>query len=297
MELKEQNNNTADSLLLHIQSLTATMDRIIAKEEQDRVARLEREAKREAEYEKEKAERLEREAKREAEYEKEKAERLEREAKREAEYEKEKAERLEREAKWEAEREKEKAERLEREAKEKAERLEQEAKEKVEREERETKEKVEREERETKWEREMKSMNKRFGDFTNSYGEEAEVLFHRSIDKTKKVANIQFDKLFLNLTPRRQGSEYDMVLVNGEYVGLVEVKRSASLDDLKKFIEIQTKTFRIDMPEYKDKKLICIIACIKYEKDLLVKAKEAGVCVLFKDGVHIKEKYEYLKEF
>ena len=79
---------------------------------------------------------------------------------------------------------------------------------------------------------------------------------------------------------------------------LESCKRSASLDDLKKFIEIQTKTFRIDMPEYKDKKLICIIACIKYEKDLLIKAKEEGVCVLFKDGVHIREIYdENLKEF
>ena len=187
--------------------------------------------------------------------------------------------------------------RKERDAKQEAERKERDAKQEAERKEREAKREVERKKDELAWKKEMKAINQRFGFFTNSYGEEAEVLFHRSIDKTKKVANIQFDKLFLNLTPRRQGSEYDMILVNGQYVALVEVKRSATLEDLRKFIEVQSKTFRIDMPEYKDKKLICIIACIKYEKDLLIKAQEEGVCVLFKDGVHIKEQYQYLREF
>ena len=227
------------------------------------------------------AEQAKREAKRDAEREKERVERKELEAKRDAEQAKREAEQVKREAKRDAERKRE-AERKELEAKREAEQAKREAKRDAER---------------AKWDAAMQSINQRFGEFTNSYGEEIEVLFYRSLDKTRKIGHIQFDRLLPNVKPMQESHEYDIILVNGEYVAIVEIKRSAKLKDLTKLIEVHAKTFRTEMPEYKDKKLICVIACIRHEKNLIPEARKQGVCVLLKNGVHVKEDYKFLKEF
>ena len=216
-------------------------------------------------------------------------------------------------------REKERIERKEREAKELVEREEREAKELAERKELEAKYAREQVERDARWEAKLekariereerekerkqaeeayrKRMDKQFGEFTNSYGREAEVLFYRSLDRTRKIANIEFDRLFPNMKPTKKSRQYDMVLVNGEYVALVEVKRSAKLEDLETLVEVQAKAFRNEMPEYKDKKLICVLAFFQCDDNLIPKAKEKGVCVIFKNGFHIKQDYEKLKLF
>ena len=104
------------------------------------------------------------------------------------------------------------------------------------------------------------------GEFTNSYGEEIELMFYRSLDKTRKIGHIQFERLLPNVKPTQESHEYDIILVNGEYVAIVEIKRSAKLKDLEELIEVRAKVFRTEMPEYKDKKLICVLACIRHEK-------------------------------
>ena len=211
---------------------------------------------------------LEKEIERNKQLDKEREQREKERDKEREQREKERAERLEREAVQEAQREKERAEHLEREA-----------------------------ERKQAEEAYRKRMDKQFGEFTNSYGREAEVLFYRSLNRTRKIANIEFDRLFPNVQPTKKSRQYDMVLVNGEYVALVEVKRSAKLEDLETLVEVQAKAFRNDMPEYKDKKLICVLAFFQCDEKLIPKAKEKGVCVIFKNGFHIKQDYEKLKLF
>ena len=148
-----------------------------------------------------------------------------------------------------------------------------------------------------KWQKEIKAMNKRFGEFTNSYGEEVEVLFYRSINKTRKIGEIQFHRIFRNVQATNHSNEYDMIMVNGEYVAIVEIKRTAKMEDLINLTEHQTKNFREEMREYKDLKLICILAAIRCEENVLIEAKKQGVCIVLKNGVHIKEEYEYIREF
>ena len=243
---------------------------------------LAKEIERNKQLDKEREQRLEREAKLEAKLEKERAEREKEREQREKEREQREKEREQREK----EREQREKERAEREAKERAEK-------EVER-----KEQAEREmERKQAEEAYRKRMDKQFGEFTNSYGREAEVLFYRSLNRTRKIANIEFDRLFPNVQPTKKSRQYDMVLVNGEYVALVEVKRSAKLEDLETLVEVQAKAFRKEMPEYKDKKLICALAFFQCDDNLIIEAKKKGVCVIFKNGFHIKQEYEKLEEF
>ena len=229
---------------------------------------------------------------------------LAKEIERNKELDKERAERKEREAKWEAklekereQREKELAERKEREESERvqreAERVQREA-ERVQRDKEQAERDKERAEAEEAY---RKRMDKQFGQFTNSYGREAEVLFQRSIKRTGLVANIQFDTVYCNVQSTRKSREYDMVLVNGKYVALVEVKRSATLEDLENLVEVQAKAFRDEMKLYKDKKLICVLAFFQCDDKVFIEAKKKGVCIIFKNGFHIKQSFEGFKEF
>ena len=148
--------------------------------------------------------------------------------------------------------------------------------------------------KEEKWQKEMKQINKQIGEFTYSYGREAEYMFYRSLKKTRFCANIYFDRIFLHVQPRKEGREYDIVLVNGDYIALVEVKRTASIEDLHKLVEVQAKELKKDMPEYKDKKMLCVLAAYTCIDTVIEKAKELGVCMLVKDGIKVKEIKENL---
>ena len=203
------------------------------------------------------------------------------------------AERKEQEAKQEEEQKKRDAQAALEKRQQEEERKERDAEQKA----REIKQEEERKLADINWKNQIKSVNKRFGEFSNSYGRETEVLFQRTINITRKVANISFDRMFCNIQPTRKSNEYDMILVNGEYVAIVEIKRSADMEDLLYLVEVQAKKFRLDMPEYKDKKLICVLAFIKCGENVIIEAKKKGVCILFKDRLHIKEEYDYLKEF
>ena len=78
-------------------------------------------------------------------------------------------------------------------------------------------------------------------------------------------------------------------------MGIVEIKRTASMPDLIKLVEEQAVDIKRDMPEHKDKKVICILAAYTCIDEIVTKAKELGVCVLLKDGVRVKEIMDEIK--
>ena len=152
-------------------------------------------------------------------------------------------------------------------------------------------------EAERKWQREMSKINKQIAEVTGSHGREAEHMFYRTLDRTRKIGNIKFDRMFCNVKPTKNSREYDIILTNGDYIALVEVKRTASKEDVLKLVNEQAKDFRNEMLEYKDKKMLCVLAAYTCIDEVVEFAKEMGVCVLLKNGVRIKEEVGTLKYF
>ena len=147
-----------------------------------------------------------------------------------------------------------------------------------------------------KWKKEM---DQKFSQFTASYGREAEFAFIKAIDRAKgNLLGIEFIHLLPNIKRFKKSREYDIVLLNGDYVGLVEIKRTASKEDVLKLIGEQVEDFKVDFPNFvKDKKLICFLASYTCIDEVLDFATANGVCVLLQKGFMLTAKNSILKYF
>ena len=150
---------------------------------------------------------------------------------------------------------------------------------------------------EVKWQKEIKKIHKEIAEVTGSHGREAEYMFYRSLKKHLKILGFSFDKIFIHVQAKKNSREYDMILVNGDYIALVEVKRTASKEDVLKLVNEQAKDLRTDMTEYKDKKIICVLAAYICIDEVIEFAKEMGICILLKDGIRLKTEVGTLKYF
>ena len=143
----------------------------------------------------------------------------------------------------------------------------------------------------------QKRLDRQIGEVTGSYGREAEYMFYRSLKKHRTILGVSFERVFIHVQPTKNSREYDIILTNGDYIALVEVKRTASTSDVLTLVNEQAKDLRNEMTEYKNKKMICVLAAYTCIDEVVELAKKMGVCVLLKDGIHIKEEVGILKYF
>ena len=150
-------------------------------------------------------------------------------------------------------------------------------------------EKIQREEERKYWEAKNHEVNKRIAEVTGTLGDAAEFEFVQAIDNNDKiVAGIHFDTIYPNVKRKR---EYDLILTNGEYVGLVEIKWQADTRDIHKLVTKQAPNFREEMSEYKNKKLILFVASHIYNQKVANYANQMGVCFLYEKGQKLKAQY------
>ncbi|MDR3182659.1 MAG: hypothetical protein LBT89_07035 [Planctomycetaceae bacterium] len=74
----------------------------------------------------------------------------------------------------------------------------------------------------------------------------SEDFFYSALAKKQLFAGIQFDKILKNVKPptARTDIEYDILLINGTAVALIEVKYLPHLNDLKKLVTDKVEKFR-----------------------------------------------------
>ena len=143
--------------------------------------------------------------------------------------------------------------------------------------------------------RSFRRVDKAMSELGLSSGAEAEFSFKLAIKRQKLICGgIQFDTILRNVKTAR---EYDLILINGSYVALIEVKRKATLNDVNKLVKKQAASFRADFPQYKDKILVCFLAAYVALDNVVAKATSLGVGVLLQDGFDIIEEISVLKEF
>ena len=101
-----------------------------------------------------------------------------------------------------------------------------------------------------------------------------------------------------NLIAGRKGkqSEYDIVMVNGTSVGIVEVKYKAHINDLEK-VHTKIKRFKCDCPEFKDHTIYGGIAALSVPSDVIKAAEAQGLFVLQQKGEHLLVQTEGMKAF
>jgi hypothetical protein len=149
-----------------------------------------------------------------------------------------------------------------------------------------------------KTEKMIKELSQNIGGIGNSNGAYAEDFFFNALKKSKKMGGIKFDTIIKNMIFSKKGThdEFDLVLINGNSVGLIETKYKATKEHLQKLINKKPESFRKLFPEYKDYKFYLGLAAMSFDnKEVEEAAHEAGVAILKQKGKSIENEDKNLK--
>jgi Holliday junction resolvase-like predicted endonuclease len=124
------------------------------------------------------------------------------------------------------------------------------------------------------------------GNIGNNQGSVAEEFFFNSLKATQTLAGIHYDSVDKNLTRAANGieDEFDIVMVNGKDIAIVEVKYKAHEADLTKLLTQKYENFKKLFPVYKDYTHHLVLATFSLYDELKEQALAQGVTVLQRKG-------------
>jgi Holliday junction resolvase-like predicted endonuclease len=133
----------------------------------------------------------------------------------------------------------------------------------------------------------LESMGKRWDNFLGNYGETIEEYFYRSLEKEKTLGKLHFNDIQRNIRKTERSVEYDIILINGDSVGIVEVKSKAHPKDIKPLIIKKINHFKLDYPEYENYKYYFGIATMVTNQEVIKQAQNEGIFLLTQDSNHL----------
>ena len=142
--------------------------------------------------------------------------------------------------------------------------------------------KVETEKDRKDYERRMKKMEETMGSWANNIGCFAEEYFTTSFeDGMQNFFGEKFDEIETNVKGIKKGhrDEYDILLINGKSVGIVEVKSKAHENDVPKVLK-KAKTFRVNFPEYANHQAYLGLATLVFYPELEQLCIDEGIAVI-----------------
>ena len=125
-----------------------------------------------------------------------------------------------------------------------------------------------------------------YGGVGNNLGAVAEEFYHNSLKADPVLAGTRFDFIDRNVTRSRGGveDEFDLLLVNGSEVFVVEVKHKAHGNDLERLLDEKAPNFRRLFPEHAGRRQRFALAAFHIHDDLKKAALAQGVAVLQRKG-------------
>jgi hypothetical protein len=119
----------------------------------------------------------------------------------------------------------------------------------------------------------------------NSQGAVAEEFFVNSLNDMPQIGKLKFDQVLPNLTADKGSdrAQFDVVLVNGKCVAIVEVKYKVQAKTLLQ-VESQVIEFRKRFPVYENYKIYAGVAGFSIPPALVEMAHEKGLFVLKRTG-------------
>jgi hypothetical protein len=123
------------------------------------------------------------------------------------------------------------------------------------------------------------------GNVTNNQGDVAEEFFFQSLIKDNHLGSIHFDDVVKNMEKHRGQiqEEYDLVMTNGDAIGIVEVKYKAHENDLDK-LDRKMRNFKKLFPIYQNYKQYGAIASFHINDTAKKEALKRGYFVLQRSG-------------
>jgi len=135
----------------------------------------------------------------------------------------------------------------------------------------------------------LERMGIHLGNISNNQGDVAEEYFVNSLKNRLKIGDIEFDLLLsgVELKTKKIRDEFDILLVNGNTLALIEVKYKVHPNLIEK-LPTKIEHLRL-MPSYKNYKIYAGVAGFNVPEDVISLAKEKGYFVLQRKGDIIEE--------
>jgi hypothetical protein len=133
--------------------------------------------------------------------------------------------------------------------------------------------------------RKLEKVSDLLGGIGKNQGDVAEEFFFNSLVDDAHLGAIHFDDIATNMKKHRGKiqEEYDLVMTNGDAIGIVEVKYKVHENDLSK-LDRKMRNFKTLFPVYQNYKLYGAIASFHINDDAKKDALERGFFVLQRKG-------------
>ena len=133
--------------------------------------------------------------------------------------------------------------------------------------------------------RKLDKLGELYGSLGKNQGDVAEEFFLQSLLKDNHLGSIHFDDVVKNMEKHRGQiqEEYDLVMTNGDAIGIVEVKYKAHANDLDK-LDRKMKHFKKLFPIYQNYKQYGAIASFHINDAAKKEALRRGYFVLQRCG-------------
>jgi hypothetical protein len=139
-----------------------------------------------------------------------------------------------------------------------------------------------------KHDKRMKALDERYGGLSKNIGKVVEHFFQKALLHNMVFGGIRYNDMSKNLKRERSDElqgEFDIVLHNGKFTGLIEVKHVFTLHHLHDFIDRIVPNFRVLCHEYADDKILYLgIASWAFEEGVIEEAKSRGIGILQRNG-------------
>ena len=147
------------------------------------------------------------------------------------------------------------------------------------------------------FDRRIEKINGTMGSWRNSFGSFAEEYFMNSFERGEKIFfGEHFDEIEKDKKYKKSKGEYDIVLSNKKFIGIIEVKFKGRIEDIKEILK-KPKSFRLDFPEYKKHKIYLGLASMSFYKKLEDECKKEGIAIVKQVGDKVVIYDERLKTF
>jgi hypothetical protein len=145
----------------------------------------------------------------------------------------------------------------------------------------------------------LKKVGTLLGNIADNNGSNAEDYFFNSLEDKPELGGVRYDTIVKNFFPKskRGLGEFDIVMVNGESIALIECKYKAHLSDVEKLITKQVDSFKKLFPVYANFKFYLGIASFSFYPELEKFTKQNGVAILKQKGDVVEIEAENLKAY
>ena len=149
------------------------------------------------------------------------------------------------------------------------------------------------------FDRRIKKLEELTGSWANNHGFMAEEYFFNSFENGRRnFFGEKFDEIEKNVKgiKKEYKDEYDILLINGQSIGIVEVKYKAHDSDVPKVLR-KAVTFRVNYPEYQNHRVYLGLATMAFYPELEEGCIREGIAVIKQVGDTVVINDAHLKVF